>query len=1241
MRILAIRGENLASLAAPFDIDFESSPLGDVGLFAISGPTGSGKSTILDAMCLALFDTIPRLPSGHGVLVGGDDEEESKRLRNTDVRSILRRGAPEGFAEVDFLGNDGRRYRARWEVRRARRRADGKIQPQQLKLTDIATDASIGQTKTEVLAEIQERLGLNFDQFRRSVLLAQGDFAAFLRATADERASLLERITGTELYTAISREAFHRAGHEQSALDQLHAQRSGFIPLNEDDRAALESRVAAAQEVQSELSEVKKAIDKDLDWYQQQDVLKAARGEAQKQLAESQAAFEEAKDRRALLEQVRSVQPHRTAFDRCREAAVRCDRAKASLGSAEVAAEDAKRQQSAAQAQQDSLSSEFDAVGKAYEQLIPKCREARELDTKLGMAEAALNEAESKSKAQRLLLTAAEQRTDSLSTGQRESKEALDAARSWLTDHQEYADLVGEWPRWERELQRVADVLAVKAAIDEEREGLLQDKEQAVASAATANETVQGLTGLLAEKRSELTVIESEVAKMPGEGLRQRQRALIQQETRLRDRHSLFSRSQSVLQDLLAQRELLAQADTAIEAANTAHEDAARNLPIKLAQLSEAESAHRLALATQDQQAQHLRSLLQDDQSCPVCGSDDHPWRHQVGVLDEQIQQLHERVENLRRERDALDRQVAQNRGLIESAKTKSDAARSKIDNMSAELEALREQWSNLPPDEFSEHPLDDHVLAREIESVLIDVQQKMQAVENSLAELDVQESKRDEFRQEVDGLREEFEVAQSQFRDETQKLSALSLDEKRLDVELQRCANDLAGTHRELDAALSPFVGWKRALSSELGVFKERCETWVRLWREKESLASASERTLSDLDKDFAEAKADQANLLQAVEHCQKDESRHKLEVERLSGKRAQLFDGKPIDDVEAEWSQKITTAKNAWNAAQAKYENANVAAAQTLQALRSAETAFNQEKTELEHAQSALDGVLAAVGFNAGQLEGLLSYGGDWIVAEADALQAIDTKLSRDRTIVGEREGALGRHMIAKPEADQPVLIALRDENAKKLATATETSNAEVFQLRKDDDNRDKWGRAAEEIERQAEKTGLWASINDLIGSADGKKFRVFAQSLTLEALLGFANAHLKDLSHRYRLQRVPGSDLDLQIIDADMGDEIRSVHSLSGGESFLVSLALALGLASLSSQRAQVESLFIDEGFGSLDQDALDVAISSLDSLQSLGRRVGVISHVQTMVERIGTRVMVYQMGGGRSTISTVAA
>ena len=168
---------------------------------------------------------------------------------------------------------------------------------------------------------------------------------------------------------------------------------------------------------------------------------------------------------------------------------------------------------------------------------------------------------------------------------------------------------------------------------------------------------------------------------------------------------------------------------------------------------------------------------------------------------------------------------------------------------------------------------------------------------------------------------------------------------------------------------------------------------------------------------------------------------------------------------------------------------------------------------------------------------------------------------------------------------------------------------------------------------METQQNRWQQWESLNELIGSSVGAKFRVFAQSLTLEDLLAHSNQHLEDFARRYHLQRVPGSDLELQIIDRDMADDVHSIHSLSGGESFLISLALALGLASLSSNRTQVESLFIDERFGSLDPETLDIAIASLDTLQALGRKVGVISHVPILVERIGAKVVVEKQGGGQ--------
>jgi len=241
------------------------------------------------------------------------------------------------------------------------------------------------------------------------------------------------------------------------------------------------------------------------------------------------------------------------------------------------------------------------------------------------------------------------------------------------------------------------------------------------------------------------------------------------------------------------------------------------------------------------------------------------------------------------------------------------------------------------------------------------------------------------------------------------------------------------------------------------------------------------------------------------------------------------------------------------------------------------------------------------------------------------------------RSATVLEERR----RQREAHENGEAPRLPA--DEATARLGQAREALQAAekaLIERRRDlavDDDRLRHARALQESlsERRA-RAAVWQNLNELIGSADGKKFQVFAQSLTLDALLAYANEHLRDLAPRYRLMRVPGHDLDLQVVDRDMGDEARTINGLSGGETFLVSLSLALGLSSLSAERIQVESLFVDEGFGTLDPDTLEGALATLDALQASGRQVGLISHVPGLAERIGARIEVVPQGAGRSVV-----
>ena len=257
-----------------------------------------------------------------------------------------------------------------------------------------------------------------------------------------------------------------------------------------------------------------------------------------------------------------------------------------------------------------------------------------------------------------------------------------------------------------------------------------------------------------------------------------------------------------------------------------------------------------------------------------------------------------------------------------------------------------------------------------------------------------------------------------------------------------------------------------------------------------------------------------------------------------------------------------------------------------------------------------------------------------------ERALLQILADAVSQADIVRQERQTQLETHERQRTQTDS--IEAVQDaltQTQTVLAAAQRQATETEFTLRQDNERREHASDLQRRLVQQQGITALWDQLNELIGSADGKKFRNFAQQLTLDILLGYANRHLETLSRRYRLQRI-GDSLGLLVIDRDMGDELRSVHSLSGGESFLVSLALALGLASLSSHRVNVESLFIDEGFGSLDADALSVAMAALDSLQAQGRQVGVISHVAEMTERIGTRIEVVRLAGGQSRVRVSA-
>src|SRR6185436_10171054 len=216
---------------------------------------------------------LPRLADTERRAVVSHENQPSLDIRYDDVRNILRHGCGSGHAEVEFRDQHGRAYRARWSVIRSRQRPEGKLQPQKLQLIDLATMEAVGNTKTETLREIKDRIGLDFDQFRRAALLAQGEFDSFVCAKSEERAALLERITGTDIYSRISREAFTRAKRDRDFVEQLSGQLSALNPLPAEQREALENESVALRQATAVLAQRIATLRESEAWYLREEEL--------------------------------------------------------------------------------------------------------------------------------------------------------------------------------------------------------------------------------------------------------------------------------------------------------------------------------------------------------------------------------------------------------------------------------------------------------------------------------------------------------------------------------------------------------------------------------------------------------------------------------------------------------------------------------------------------------------------------------------------------------------------------------------------------------------------------------------------------------------------------------------------------------------------------------------------------------------------------------------------------------
>nr|WP_211485058.1 AAA family ATPase [Corallococcus exiguus] len=1247
---MAIRGSNLTSFAGDFALELDRAPLDRLGLFAISGATGAGKSTLLDALCLALFDRTPRLGGPSKVLVGRADEDEEARLSAYDVRGMLRRGAGKGHAEVDFLGKDGRRYRARWNVWRARERAEGRFRPQELSLTDVVSGQLFGRTKGEVLHAIQERLGLSFDQFRRSALLAQGEFAAFLRADANERAELLERMTGTEVYSRVSIAAHEKNAREQEELKRLSLGLAAIALMSDADRESV--RVQLGEEEAARVREETRSREAEAarSWYAQRAEFVGQEQQAESAVARAESEREEAAPREALLESVRAAEGFRAVVSAVEAAEQGCVRAEAEqlerASQAEAALAAAAAQRQVRMQAEAARAAALDAEASVR----PALEEAATLDTRRAEAEREAREASELAKQAKTAEASARDALELVQTAEAKAQVLVDAAEAWRVSHASWESLATEWPRWQRELERFAGALKDEQSAGADADRLGKDADRLGNEAQSCREEHQGAVESEAQAQALATHAEAALGEDGGAARRALRDALLARQDVL---GALTLAGEGARAEGTAEGDAAAEVKAHREVSQRAAEeakDAAARRATQEAMLHEARRAQSRAEATQGL-ASH-RAALHEGEPCPLCGALEHPYAREASALEGLVSEAAARVLELESARDAAAKQESAASVRQATAGTAATQAEARRDTAARKRTAHREAWraarerwtravhAEQDASAAASPPEDAEANTAQawIRSAQEDVRARLATLRDEEASAEARASAAREARAQLETRRTRREGAADALRKAEDSWSRASQSHR--DALLRR---DTARDAREraLTEVSPPFaseeVTWKDKLAADPARFQGQCLARVTKWREKLAELEASRKRLEEQQGLRAREEVRLQSRHEDAETAAHRASLKDTAFQDASRARARLLQGRPTQEVRAEVQARV-------DAAQATYERAREDS-EALQQAEKVATARAEDavrlRTEaartLDSAQAVLEERLAGHGTTLEQLKALLSRGAAWCDSEARALNALRESVAQARAVLVERRARRVRHedsgLPSLAEADVAELCErLRiDVEVRRRAEALLGAK-----LDHDDASRARHGAEARALELRRADAEVWKTLGDLIGSHDGKKFKVFAQSLTLDALLLHANAHLRELARRYRLERVPGHDLDLQVVDGDMGDEVRSVASLSGGESFLVSLALALGLASLSSETTQVETLFIDEGFGTLDPETLEVALATLDALQATGRQVGIISHVSGLAERIGVQVRVVKQGGGRSKL-----
>lgn len=1123
MKIIRLEILNLASLDRQGGevINFEEGALGDSNIFSIVGPTGSGKSTLLDAICLALYNRAPRYPKKPGdrkqgiVIYGEPEDGEKNRPAPTDSVNILTRGRKSGYSKLTFKANNGNVYRAEWHVR-FKSKVYGKPETYLYLLTQ-----ENGQPKEELASwdELPNIIGLDYEQFLRTVLIAQGTFANFLTAKEDERYKLLEKLIGCEeMYTNIVQKIKEQKDNAIQAYNAINANFAAYEKdlIPDEELQSLEKHIVELEEEDKKLKTELGEVVKSLGWYTAQVKFLENIANYESALNQARQHLETMKDEIERLNLHDTTLPAVSLYKDIQQALKNIHKQEQRLQTLGEQIEEKKKVIAEENQKLETLKASASNAAKNLEEQKPHINKARTLKGELDTAKNVLAEKEQ-------ARIAAEKALENVRKGVRANAVAIEKAEKAHNDAQ-------------------AAYKTLNAAIDEEKKKKAEAVDEATKAYEAEASKLQGLDAAILQETDRIANQKKSDIK---EAIRIRRN--IKKRT-----EDIDKKSKEISQ--------LSNRNKAID-----EEISSLNIESLKAEVETLQKSY--TLMTSENWSQH-RADLEDGKPCPLCGSIHHPYQSDeafVPVATEMKKLITDKAKLLEEQtntKNKLSDEKSRNAGTIV-------ANNGHVESLNKELKREQDNWTVI----HAKYPdWSDDVEQLDVLMQLLN-EESVKAGQALAAYIDLTKS--------IDKLGKEKEAAEKAQQDYKEQ------SEKRL---------------KEAETKIT-------AANTTLQAERGKTENLIAQEKEKDGALTVANKALEGANADV---------------------------VARTEALKAEIGDNDP-DNFEQQLQkakEKADTAVSEQNGKIGKLEKEKEGLQGHVEATENTKKA---EEARLAENEPKLNTWLDAYNADTDHQQKLTIYDISLIGELSDEWESIRKKqkdltdeVTKAQTTYDNEKANHDKHQESKPADGKEALEARKVELEQK-------SNAELVECqarkKRHDDAKAQIGPLLVEVQEKALQKKEWQEIADAIGG-DGNTLRKIAQCYTLRFLIAHANVEIRKFNSRYELQQVKNS-LGIRVIDHDRADDVRDTTSLSGGETFIVSLGLALGLSALSSRNISFENLFIDEGFGSLDHDTLETVINSLAMLQSSqGKKVGVISHTDTM-SRITTQIRVIRNGTSGSS------